>query len=112
MPFVRTEDIDPKVRQRHITRRKQQLRESLGNPGLTAEQRERIQEEIRGLGGRKVYSADSPPRPGAMSFPYQIPSEEVLSKMLKGDLMEAALKAGVSPEGTKADIKERLNAAR
>jgi hypothetical protein len=112
MPFVRTEDIDPKVRQRHISRRKQQLRESLGNPGITAEQRQRVQDEIKGLGGRKVYHASSPPRPGALSFPYRIPSEETLDKMLKGDLVEAALKAGVPPDGTKADIKERLNAAR
>ena len=69
MPFLSRQDIDPKLLEASARKAKKQLRAALLNPALTAEQRQRIREEIAlvGLGGR-VYDAERPPRPGAISF--------------------------------------------
>lgn len=68
MPFLRREDIDPELRAKHDARYKRQMKEALLTPGLTASQREHLREQIRGVGQSKVYSADSSPKPGAISF--------------------------------------------
>lgn len=68
MPFVSREDIPADVRAAHEKRYKMQLKEALLNPGLTAAQRDHLRAQIRAVGQPKVYSADSPPKPGAVSF--------------------------------------------
>jgi hypothetical protein len=69
MPFIRRQEVDPKLLEASNKATKEQLRKALLNPGLNAEQRQRIKEEIAllGLGGR-VYDPARPPRPGAISF--------------------------------------------
>jgi hypothetical protein len=68
MPFIAREDIAPEVRGKYEAQHKTRLREALLNPGLTAAQRIHLREQIRSVGKPKVYSADTPPKPGAISF--------------------------------------------
>jgi hypothetical protein len=68
MPFVRQKQINPEVRSQYETALKEQLRLSLLNPGLTPEQRSAIKDQLDSLGHEKVYTADSPPKPGAITL--------------------------------------------
>lgn len=68
MPFISKEEISPEIRGRYEKRYKAQLKEALLNPGLSAEQREHLREQIRSAGKPKVYKAESLPKPGAISF--------------------------------------------
>ena len=69
MPFLRRQDIEPKVLEASNKKAKDYLRGVLLNPALTAEQRVRVREEITLLGlDTRLYDANRPPRPGAVSF--------------------------------------------
>jgi hypothetical protein len=68
MPFIRRQDIDPEMRARHDKKAKARLREALLNPGLMAEQRTSIRQELALIGPSRIYDAERPPRPGAISF--------------------------------------------
>ena len=69
MPFLRRQQVDPKLLEASTKKVKEQLRTALLNPALTAEQRQSIKEEIALMGvGTRVYDANRPPRPGAISF--------------------------------------------
>tara|TARA_Y100000310_G_scaffold345479_2_gene465472 strand:- start:4448 stop:4669 length:222 start_codon:yes stop_codon:yes gene_type:complete len=69
MPFIRRQDIDPDIRAVHDKKAKSRLREALLNPGLSSEQRLSIQQELALLGPARIYDAERPARPGAVSFP-------------------------------------------
>ena len=68
MPFIRREDIDPKIRAPYEGRHKASLRAALHDPGLTAEGRKHLLDQIRAIGQPKVYHANSPAKLGAISF--------------------------------------------
>jgi hypothetical protein len=68
MPFIRRPDIDPEIRAIHDKKTKANLRAALLNPGLSAEQSARIRQELAMLGPARIYDADRPHRPGAISF--------------------------------------------
>lgn len=69
MPFVQRRHISPDIRHEMDRKLKNRLREALLNPALTAEQRELIKQELTMLeNGGRVYDANRPPRPGAISF--------------------------------------------
>lgn len=68
MPFIARDQIDPEIRAKYEAKHKAQLREALLHPGLSAAQRQHLHDSIRSIGKPKVYSADSPPKPGAISF--------------------------------------------
>lgn len=68
MPFLRRQDIDPKIRARFERAVKAQLRQSLMNPVLTPEHREVLKQRLAQVDQPKVYSRTSPPPVGAISF--------------------------------------------
>lgn len=68
MPFIKREDIDPKIRAPYEGRHKASLRAALHNPGLTAEQRQHLLDQIRAIGQPKVYDPISPAKLGAITF--------------------------------------------
>ena len=68
MPFISRHQIDPEIREKFDKRYKAQLKEALLTPGLSASQRAHLRNQIRSLGQSKTYLADSPPKPGAISF--------------------------------------------
>jgi len=68
MPFIKRHHIDPKIRGQHDKAHKSQLRQALLNPALTEEQRAGLQKQLREVGQKKAYHADSAPKPGAISF--------------------------------------------
>jgi len=79
MPFIRRQDIDPKLRAKHDARYKSQLRQALLSPGLSAEQRAGIQSQLANVGVARIYNATSAPKPGALSFETP-PSSETSSE--------------------------------
>lgn len=68
MPFLSKDQIDPHLRKKHEDALRERLRQSLLNPGLTAEQRLAIRQQLESIGQPKVYDANSPALPGAISF--------------------------------------------
>ena len=68
MPFKRRRDINSKTLKRFESQTKAQLRQQLHNPGLTAVQKKEIRAKIAQVSASKVYSKDSPPPAGAISF--------------------------------------------
>lgn len=68
MPFVRRSEVDPKTLKRFERQSKAELRQSLMNPALTAEQKEAIRRRVKQVSRPKVYSKDSPPPVGAIAF--------------------------------------------
>ena len=76
MPFKRRRDIDPKTLKRFESQTKAQLRQQLHNPGLTAAQKAEIKSKLAQVSAPKVYSKDSPPPAGAISFEEEEEEEE------------------------------------
>ena len=77
MPFVQRKALSPELREVGNDAYKKLLREALFNPALSAEQRQLIQEELTMLeNGGRVYDANRPPSPGAVSFEPGNPNEE------------------------------------
>jgi hypothetical protein len=68
MPFVRRSEVDPKVLKKHEAKVKANLRQQLHNPALTAEAKAELKAKIAQVSAAKVYSKDSPPPAGAISF--------------------------------------------
>lgn len=68
MPFVHRQSIDSEICKPHNAAYKAQLREALLNPGLSANDRKRIKDQLAGVGQGKVYRAATPPKPGAIVF--------------------------------------------
>ena len=68
MPFLCREKIKPAIRKPYEDAYKEELRRALLAPGLTAEQRKSIKEQLAGVGRPRDYRADTPPKPGAVSF--------------------------------------------
>jgi len=69
MPFLRRQDLDPDLRARFDKDAKGQLRQTLLNPALTAEQRTLIRQELALMGPARIYDANRPPKPGAIDVP-------------------------------------------
>ena len=112
MPFITREEIDDKTRAASLVTRKTQLRQALLDPALSEAQHAQIRTELANLGQRRVYSAESLPKPGAVSFEPAIPSNEVLAGMKKVQLVSLAVASKVSSQGTKAVIAGRLQKRR
>ena len=111
MPFICREDVDLDLRQRFNGAHKAKLRQSLLDPGLTAEQQKNIRAQLDQIGKPKTYRADSLPRPGAISFESpRIPKwdRETLEQMNKADLVNLARERDVAMYGSKAQIIARL----
>jgi hypothetical protein len=111
MPFIRREDVDLSLRQRFEGVHKAKLRQSLLDPGLTAEQQKNIRAQLEQIGKLKVYRADSPHRPGAISF--DVPriakwNREDLEQRNKADIIALAREHDVAMYGSKAQIIARL----
>lgn len=68
MPFLKRQDIDPALRSKHEKDWKAKLKQALVNPSLMTEERRHIQDELEAVGKPKVYRADAPIKPGAISF--------------------------------------------
>ncbi len=68
MPFLSKSNIDPHLLAKHETLLKERLRQYLLDPGLSAEQRQAIRSQLSTIGKPKVYDANSPAVPGAISF--------------------------------------------
>lgn len=69
MPILTRAGLDPTLRRLHDKKYKAQLREALGNLGLSPEQRGRIKAELDQVGKPRVYDASSPSMPGAIKLP-------------------------------------------
>ena len=111
MPFLLREQVSPEIRKPYEGAYKGQLRQALTNPGLSVEQRERIKTQLAEVGKPKVYRADSPPKPGAISFRGPLPPRKVLESLKKADLLVIARGLGYPTDGTKAQLVDRLLAA-
>lgn len=107
MPFLSRDLIDPALRAKYEGKYKAQLKTALHTPGLTAAQRDHLRSQIRGVGQAKVYTEDSQPKAGALSFPTYPPASEV-RKMKKSELIQLANDIGLSTEGNKPDITKRI----
>jgi len=68
MPFIKRQDVAPELRAKHDKEWRAKLKQALTNPTLTAEDRRHVQAQLDEVGKPKTYRADSPPRPGAVSF--------------------------------------------
>lgn len=68
MPFIRREDIDPKLLSSADQAYREQLRVALSSPGLPGDQREALRRQLQQVGKPRVYDANSPPLPGAIQF--------------------------------------------
>ena len=68
MPFITRNQMDVTTRAASNAARKAQLRQALLDPALTEARHQQIREELANLGQPRVYSADAPPKPGAVSF--------------------------------------------
>ena len=108
MPFICRDKINPAVRKPYEGAYKGQLRQALTNPGLTAEQRKRIKDQLAEVGQPKVYRVDTPPKPGAISFEEPLPPRKILETLMRVDLLVIARKLQIPTNGTKAAIIERL----
>jgi len=72
MPFIRRHEIDPALRHKFEGAHKARLRQALLDPGLSASQRVAIKQELDQVGKPKIYSADSAPRAGSVSFDKEV----------------------------------------
>jgi len=108
VPFIRRHEIKSSVRKPHEGAYKGQLRQALTNPGLSAEQRERIKSQLAEVGQAKVYRVDTPPKPGAISFEEPLPPRKILETLKRVDLLVIARKLKIPTNGSKAEIVERL----
>jgi len=66
MPFISRDQIPAHLRAKAEKDHKTQLRQALLNPANTAEQKDFIRRGLASVGKPKVYSADSPVKPGAI----------------------------------------------
>jgi len=114
MPFVSRRSIASNVRRQADKAYQAQLRQALGNPALTPEQRANIKMRLSQIGGQRIYDAQSPPPPGAMSFPpnesrpEHPETEQQLRTKMKSELITLAGQSGLPTSGTKARLIERL----
>ena len=112
MPFVSSRDIALGVRRQAEKGYQSQLRKALTNPALTPGQRADLKRRLAQVGQERVYDANSPPPPGAISFttPPVDPefSEQQLRVMKKRELIALAGERGLPISGTKAWLVERL----
>ena len=111
MPFLSRSHIEKELRKPHEVAYKSQLRQSLGNPGLSADQRQQIKDQLSRVGKPKVYRADSPPRPGAISFKEPLPPRKTLEKLNRADLLVIAQSLRIPTNGTKAQVVDRILSA-
>ena len=68
MPFLRRSVLAPQLKSKYDGDYRAQLRHALSTPGLSAAQQKQIRAELARVGKPKVYQADAPPKPGAISF--------------------------------------------
>jgi len=108
MPFLCRETINSDVRKPYEGNYKTQLRQALSNPGLSVEQRKRIKDQLAEVGKPKSYQADTPPKPGAISFQEPLPPREILESLKRADLLVVAQRLGTSTSGTKVQIIDRI----
>lgn len=112
MPFVHRNQVPLDVRRHHESAFKGQLRQALGNPGLTAEQRQRVKDQLAEVGKQdKTYRAETPPKPGAISFLDPLPTRDVLVELTRVELLAVAKRLDVPTNGTKVQIIDRLMTA-
>jgi len=108
MPFIRRDQISSEVRKPYEGTYKTQLRQALTNPGLTAEQRKCIKDQLAEVGKPKVYRADTPPKPGAISFQEPLPPRKILESLKRADLLVIAKRLRIPTDGNKAQVIDRL----
>lgn len=118
MPFINQQQIAASLRAKATKDYKEQLRTALLNPTLTAEQRRDLRVRLAQVGRPKTYDATSSPLPGAIELPsppqvFPTPAlprhqRHELQGMKKSDLQHLAKQVGLSPEGTRADLIDRL----
>lgn len=112
MPFISRSQIEKEIRKPHDVAYRSQLRQSLGNPGLSAEQRQRIKDQLNGVGKPKDYQANTSPRPGAISFDDKpLSPRKALEKLTRADLLIIARKLSLPTNGRKAQIVDRILSA-
>jgi hypothetical protein len=107
VPFLSRQEISPELRAKYEGRYKAQLREALHNPNLSAEAREHLRQQVKAVGEAKVYTADAPPKPGALSFP-KWPDPSEVRHMKKAGLVQLAQQMGVDDTGNKPDVLKRV----
>ena len=66
MPFFNRQKIAPELRRQYETQYRNQLRQALTDPTITAERRQAIREQLAMIGRPKVYDPDSSPKPDAV----------------------------------------------
>jgi hypothetical protein len=104
----------------HIQRFRRRLKRELVRPGLTNEERGRVERTLENAGAPKIYSLDEPPPPGAVD-PGPMPPVEIeldldgathttLSALPHSRLYLYARQQGldVNPGDTKATIVETI----
>ena len=112
MPFLNRRQIALQIRTKAEREYREQLRAALSTPGMPAAQRHEIQRRLEQVGKPRVYSADSPPLPGAIVLtppePVHQYTEVDLQGMRKADLVMLAGERGLPTSGTKIMLVERL----
>jgi len=114
MPFVKRRDIALAAKSEADKQYKKQLHAALRTYGLSDEARRDIQFRLDQVGKPRVYNADSPPPPGAITLtspePHQGYPRSELEGMKKAELVVLAAKLGFPTSGTKATLVECLAA--
>jgi len=110
MPFLSRREVALDARRSSEKEYKQQLRRALSDPSLTTQQRADIKSRLGQVGKPRIYSASSPPPPGAITLPAPAPkhTQEELTGMKKAELVKLAGELGLSSAGTKAALAERI----
>lgn len=111
MPFIQRESISPNIKRPYEVAYKASLRKALTNPGLTVDQRQQIKDQMQELGKSKIYTKNSIPKPGAISFQEPIPPRELLKRLSKEELILLAKQLNIPVTGNKNQILEALLAS-
>lgn len=106
MAILSREDIPEAIRKPYEAKHKRHLREALLAPGLTEPQRNHLRSQIKAVGSKKVYAADSPPKLGA--FRAALPRTDTVRRMKKSELVELADRLKLDSEGTKPELLDRI----
>lgn len=68
MPFIQRRDIDLPAKKEADVKYRRQLRSALSSPELSEDQRRDIRRRLDQVKTGKVYDAESPPPPGAITL--------------------------------------------
>lgn len=120
MKHLSQQMLTMEVRRSALERYRHQLREQLRRPGLSAEERSRLQRALATAGSPKIYDASEPPAPGSID-PGPMPAKPIeidlatathdsLSSFTHARLYLYAIQHGldVNSGETKAQIAEAI----